>query len=387
MTALPRHKPEEDVDRNAVTVLVVEDSPEDRVLYKRILRKDNAPFRVLEAESAAQGIEISQTNDVDCVLLDYHLPDADGMDFIKAFQQHAMNPQAAIIMVTGQGNEKTAVEAMKLGALDYITKNSISEAYFGQSILNAVERSRLRQQISRYQRDLEKSNRSLSEFAHIVSHDLKAPLRRIVSYCDLLKEEAKGKLEGEAGNYVDRLSANALRLQRFINDLLEFSRVMHAQEEAKEVDLNKLVQEILEDLDPLIEESGAKIEAAPLPVVQAYPLRLRQLFMNLISNAMKYHGKEPPVIKIGSEERPEDYLFWVQDNGLGIPKEYQANIFQAFQRLHTHDAIEGTGLGLSICKQVVTMHKGRIGVESETGKGSKFWFTISKDVAGAKSAQ
>ncbi|HTK84753.1 MAG TPA: ATP-binding protein [Patescibacteria group bacterium] len=387
MTALPRHKPEEHGDRDVVTILVVEDSPEDRVLYKRILKRDNANFRVLEAESAAQGLEIGQNNEVDCVLLDYHLPDADGMDFIKSFQQQAMNPQAAIIMVTGQGNEKTAVEAMKLGALDYITKNSISEAYFGQSILNAVERSRLRQQISRYQRDLEKSNRSLSEFAHIVSHDLKAPLRRIVSYCDLLREEAKSKLEGDAAGYVDRLSANALRLQRFINDLLEFSRVMHAQEESKEVDLNKLVQEILEDLDPLIEESGAKIEVAPLPVVKAYPLRLRQLFMNLINNAIKYRSKEAPLIKVGCEERAGDYLFWVRDNGLGIPKEYQANIFQAFQRLHTHDAIEGTGLGLSICKQVVAMHKGQIGVESETGKGSKFWFTISKDLAAAKSGQ
>jgi signal transduction histidine kinase len=387
MTALPRQRPEEQVDRDAVTVLVVEDSPEDRVLYKRILRRDNANFRVLEAESAAQGLEMGQNNEVDCVLLDYHLPDADGMDFIKSFQQHAMNPQAAIIMVTGQGNEKTAVEAMKLGALDYITKSSISEAYFAQSILNAVERSRLRQQISRYQRDLEKSNRSLSEFAHIVSHDLKAPLRRIVSYCDLLREEAKGKLEGDAAGYVDRLSANALRLQRFINDLLEFSRVMHAQEEIKEVDLNKLVQEILEDLDPLIEESGAKIDVSPLPVISAYPLRLRQLFMNLINNAIKYRSKTEPVVKVGCEERAGDYLFWVQDNGLGIPKEYQANIFQAFQRLHTHDAIEGTGLGLSICKQVVAMHKGQIGVESEAGKGSKFWFTISKEVAAPKSAQ
>src|SRR5205085_3462126 len=125
---------------------------------------------------------------------------------------------------TGQGNEKTAVEAMKLGALDYITKGSISEAYFVHSILNAIERSHLKQQIARYQHDLEKSNRALSEFAHVVSHDLKAPLRRMVSYCDLLKEETKGRLEDEAEKYVDRLSANATRLQRFINDLLEFSR-------------------------------------------------------------------------------------------------------------------------------------------------------------------
>ena len=366
------------VKESALKILVVEDCLEDRVLYKRLLNKSGAAFVILEAENAADGLELAKNNTVDCLLLDYHLPDADGIDFIQSFQQHGKTPQAAIIMVTGQGNEKTAVEAMKLGALDYITKSSISEGYFAQSILNAVERSHLKQQIGKYQRDLEKSNRALSEFAHIVSHDLKAPLRRMVSYCDLLKEEAKGKLEGEADKYVDRLAANAVRLQRFINDLLEFSRVMHAQEEMKETDLKKMMEEILEDLEPLIEENKAAITTGDLPAIVAYPLRIRQLFLNLISNAIKYRGEADPVIQIGYEDRGSGYFFYVQDNGMGIPEKYQQNIFEAFQRLHTHDAIEGTGLGLSICRKVVAMHGGEIGLDSEEGKGSKFYFTIPR---------
>ncbi len=357
----------------ALKILVVDDCLEDRVLYKRLLARSGTAFEILEAENAADGLELAKNNDVDCLLLDYHLPDADGIDFIQSFQQHGKTPQAAIIMVTGQGNEKTAVEAMKMGALDYITKSSINEGYFAQSILNAIERSHLKQQIGKYQRDLEKSNRALSEFAHIVSHDLKAPLRRMVSYCDLLKEEAKGKLDGEAEKYVDRLGANAVRLQRFINDLLEFSRVMHAQEELKETDLKKMVGEILEDLEPLIEENKATITTGDLPVIPIYPLRLRQLFLNLISNAIKYRGKADPVIHVGYEDRGSDYFFYVQDNGMGIPEKYQQNIFEAFQRLHTHDAIEGTGLGLSICRKVVAMHGGEVGLESKEGKGSKFF--------------
>jgi signal transduction histidine kinase len=375
--ALLHQRPKE----SALRILVVEDCPEDRVLYKRLLTRGSTPFEVLEAENAAQGLELGRNNEVDCVLLDYHLPDSDGIDFIRAFQQQAKSPDAAVIMVTGQGNEKTAVEAMKMGALDYITKSSISEAYFVMSILNAIERSHLKQQIVKYQQDLEKSNRALSEFAHIVSHDLKAPLRRMVSYCDLLKEEAKGKLESEAEKYVDRLSANAARLQRFINDLLEFSRIMHAQEEMKEVDLKAAVKEIIEDLEPLIEENNAKITTDELPVIMAYPLRIRQLFLNLLSNAIKYRGKGDPVIHVGYEDRGSHHFFYVQDNGMGIPEKYQKNIFEAFQRLHTHDAIEGTGLGLSICRKVVAMHGGQIGLESEAGKGTKFYFTIPRKPA------
>jgi signal transduction histidine kinase len=367
-------------------VLIVDDCYEDRVLYKRLLSKEDVPFTILEAENAEQGLELGKENAVDCVVLDYHLPDADGIDFIHSYQQQGKNPQAAIVMVTGQGSEKAAVEAMKMGALDYITKSNISEMFFAQSIRNAIERSNLRRQISQYQRDLEKSNRALSEFAHIVSHDLKAPLRRIVSYCDLLKEEAKDKLEGESAGYIDRLSANAVRLQRFINDLLEFSRIMHAQEELKEIDLDKLIQEIMEDLEPLVEETRAKVTIGKMPQVMAYPLRIRQLFLNLISNALKYHGKTDPVVAVSAEDRGSHWLFSVEDNGMGIPKEYQKNIFQAFQRLHSHDAIEGTGLGLSICQQVVAMHGGEIGLESDSGKGAKFFFTLPKRGPAKKAA-
>lgn len=343
-------------------VLLVEDSEADRVLYQRLLRKSNTAFDVTEADSVAAGLRACQGKAMDCVVLDYHLPDGDGIEFINSFEKYG-SPETAIIMVTGQGNEKTAVEAMKLGALDYITKNTISEGYFVQSILNAIERSRLRREVQKYQADLEKSNQSLTEFTHIVSHDLKAPLRRIKSYCELIEEETKGVLPAEAANYVSRLGANVDRLQHFVDDLLAFSRVMHAEEERKTIDLNVMLKEVLEDLEPLIEENHARVMVEKLPTLSLYPLRIQQVFQNLVSNAIKYRGKDDPVIEVSYADLGTEYEFSVKDNGMGIPAQYQQNIFKAFQRLHAQDQIEGTGLGLSIVQKVAAMHGGKVGVK------------------------
>jgi light-regulated signal transduction histidine kinase (bacteriophytochrome) len=314
---------------------------------------------------------------LDCVILDYNLPDADGIDFIGSFRRESRSPGAAVVMVTGQGSEETAVAAMKQGATDYITKNTIAEGFFPQAIQNATERARLKGKVKQYREDLEKSNRALSEFAHIVSHDMKAPLRRIASYCELIREEAGDRLDGtEAHSYIERLITNAARLQRFIDDLLAFSRVLHSHEDREALDLTAVARDILDDFAPLIAETHAAVTVEPLPVMEAYPVRMRQLFQNLIGNALKYRGEAPPVVTVSAQEEGDHYLFSVRDNGMGIAPEYQENIFKAFQRLHTQDKIEGTGLGLSICREVVEMHGGRIWVESEPGKGSAFFFTL-----------
>ena len=350
---------------------------EDRLLYQRLLRRSESTFEVAEADSVASGLDISKDLSLDCIVLDYHLPDADGIEFIHSFEERGAT-DTAIIMVTGQGNEQTAVEAMKLGALDYITKNTINEGYFVQSILNAVERSRLRREVQQYQADLEKSNQALSEFTHIVSHDLKAPLRRIHSYCELIEEETRGMLNAEAAGYVGRLAANTDRLQHFVDDLLAFSRAMHAEEEKKLIDLNSVLAEVLEDLEPLIEENNARVEVQKLPTLLVYPLRIQQVFSNLISNAIKYRGAADPFIAVSCADQGAAFEFSVADNGMGIAAKYQQNIFKAFQRLHPQDQIEGTGLGLSIVQKVVAMHKGKIRVESKEGAGARFFFSLPK---------
>ncbi len=373
--AMPR------ASRNAASaykVLVVEDNPNDRALYKRILGRSDVAFDIYEAENVREGLAMSSKREVDCVLLDYMLPDADGIDFIRSSQEDGLEMNAAIVMVTGQGNEKTAVEAMKLGAIDYITKNSVMEGFFVQSILNAIERADLKRQVRQYQEELEKSYMALSDFTHTVSHDLKAPLRRIIQYCDILKDEVGDKLGIEGTNYVNRLSVNAGRMQTLVSDLLNYSQTVNAQEDKVDLDFEKIIDEIVEEMKIHIEENNVTIVADGLPVVPAYPVRIRELFQNLIENAIKYRGESDPTISISCKEEPDGYLFSVRDNGRGIEEEYHERVFKEFERLHTQEEIEGSGLGLSICRKVVEAHGGKIWVESQPDHGSTFKFMVSK---------
>lgn len=359
-------------------ILIVEDNPNDRILYKRLLNKNAISFQIYEADTVEKGLEISCQEKFDCILLDYHLPDADGIDFIKSWARKGQQPDIAIIMVTGQGDERTAVEAMKLGALDYITKNLIVEGFFVQSILNAIERAHLKHQVKQYQNKLEKSYAELSDFTHTVSHDLKAPLRRISQYCDILKEEVADKLDQQQIDYIDRLRVNAARLHALVGDLLTYSRTMSAKETKIDLDLCAVVNEVIEDLKVLMEENHATINCKNLPIIPAFPVRMKELFQNLIENSLKYRGEREPIITISCDKTARDYVFSIQDNGIGIDEKYHEKIFKAFERLHTQEELEGSGLGLSICSKVVEMHDGKIWVESKPGAGALFKFTIPK---------
>lgn len=361
-------------------ILVIDDSAADRLSYKRLLQRSGIAFDIREAASMSGGLAAAaKDGDVDCVLVDYRLPDGDGIDFIRACKERGVEPDAAIVMVTGQGSEQTAVEAMKLGALDYIAKNTIFDGFFTQSILNAIERAHLKRQVRQYQQELRKSYLAMSEFTHTVSHDLKAPLRRIGQFCDLLKDEVGDRLGADGTEYVLRLGVNARRLQRLVDDLLSYSRTFNSRDPKADLDLKKILAEVVDDLDVPVKEQKAQVIVGDLPVLPGYQVRIRELFQNLISNALKYRGREAPVIRIDCEETEGFYTFSVKDNGEGIESKYHQSIFKAFERLHTQDEIEGSGLGLSICSKIVELHKGRIWVESNTdGAGVTFKFTLPK---------
>jgi len=365
---------------DAYSILIIEDNPNDRLLYKRMLEKNEQEFVLYETDNVADGLEVCRKQLVDCILLDYHLPDGDGIDFLKSCKTNELKAMPAIVMVTGEGNEQIAVEAMKLGALDYVTKSAISDGFFVQNILNAIERAQLKQEIKKYQRELEKSCDAMSEFTHTVSHDLKAPLRRINQYCDLLQEDLGDQLGEDGKEYIYRISVNTKRLQRLVDDLLTYSRTVNAYEEKEQVDLNEMISDINDDLAALIESNNATFVIDELPVITGFPSRLSSLFLNLIDNAIKYRAAEDPVIIISCTEDEKQYNISVQDNGMGIDPQHHQSIFKAFERLHSQDKIEGSGLGLSICHKVVEMHGGNIWVESEPGAGTVFKFTLSKNL-------
>ncbi len=224
--------------------------------------------------------------------------------------------------------------------------------------------------------ELARSNAELEQFAYVSSHDLQEPLRMISSYLQLLQRRYQGNLDEKADKYIYFAVDGASRMQNLINDLLEFSRVTTRGREPEPTDCEFVLNQVLSNLELYIKENKATVSHDPLPEVMADNTQLAQVFQNLIINGIKFHSEEAPKIHISAEKKANEWLFSVQDNGIGIDPQYSEKIFEVFKRLHKKEEYPGTGIGLAICKKIVERHGGRIWVESELGKGSTFYFTL-----------
>ena len=225
--------------------------------------------------------------------------------------------------------------------------------------------------------ELVASNRELEKFAYSASHDLQEPLRMVTGFLQLLQEKYSGELDDTAQKYINFAVDGANRMKTLIFDLLEFSRVSTVKKENTLIDLNELVSKTLLNLKTAIEESKAAVTVQKLPEVSGNESHLIQLFQNIIGNALKYRGKENPLIEIGYTNKQDVMAFFVKDNGIGIDPSYFERIFVIFQRLHNRTEYAGTGIGLAICKKIVELHGGKIWVESVKGEGTVFYFTLS----------
>lgn len=234
-----------------------------------------------------------------------------------------------------------------------------------------------------YVKKLAQSNRELEEFAFVASHDLQEPLRKIQTFGDRLKDKYGDGL-GEGGrDYLERMQNASIRMQALIQGLLTYSRVTTRPEPFSPVSLTSLVQEVVSDLTVRIEQTRGRVEAGELPVIEASPYQIRQLFQNLLNNALKFHGEERPLIRVSGKKanRPLPKVggmnepcieILVEDNGIGFDEKYLDRIFLPFQRLHGRSQYEGTGIGLAICRKIVERHGGTITAKSIPGKGSTF---------------
>jgi PAS domain S-box-containing protein len=238
-----------------------------------------------------------------------------------------------------------------------------------------TERKRADEALIKKSEELARSNADLAQFAYAASHDLQE-LRTITSFVQLLQKRYHGKLDPDADEFIDFIVGGTKRMQQLINDLLTYSRVNTRRGPLSPMNIEDVVQKAIQNLRYFLEEVNGTIIYDEMPTIVADELQMIQLFQNLIGNALKFHGEEPPRVEISAALKGNDWIFSVKDNGIGIDPQYKDRIFEIFQRLHTREEYSGTGIGLAIAKKIVQRHGGRIWVDSEPGKGTTFRFTI-----------
>lgn len=244
------------------------------------------------------------------------------------------------------------------------------------SIIDITER-KLQEDMLKKQAELEIKNKELEQFAYIASHDLQEPLRTVSNYMQVFEEDYVDQLDGQARKYLQSVNNATKRMSMLIKALLDYSR-LGRNGVLVHKNLRTLLDEVLGDLETIVRNSNAQIDIGEMPVLTVYETEMRQLFQNLITNAIKFTAPNvTPHITIDAEQKNNNYVFRVTDNGIGIDPVFNERVFEIFQRLHPADDYKGNGIGLAYCKKIVELHQGEIWIESQPGKGSTFYFTIS----------
>ena len=243
-------------------------------------------------------------------------------------------------------------------------------------IAGAIANAQLHAQVTRQTEELSRSNRELEQFAYVASHDLQEPLRMVSSYVALLGRRYGGELDERADKYIHFAVDGANRMQRLIHDLLAYSRVGTQGAELTPTDTAPVLRETLSNLELAIEDSEAQVVFSDLPSVMGDPSQLRQLFQNIIGNALKFRSESRPRVELDAKRDGDQWTFSIRDNGVGFDQRYAERVFGVFKRLHRNADIPGTGIGLAICQRIIDRHGGRIWAESKLGEGSCFYFTL-----------
>ncbi len=349
-------------------ILIIDDSEDDRDVYLRLLRDEPTIKEIHTAETGREGIAAFKAAPADCILLDYRLPGEDGLSVledIKTLDAYGV----PVIVLTGQGNEEIAVAAMKKGASDYVVKDTISAIGLRRAVTNAIEKADLQKRIVRQQEEQE-------VFLRTLIHDARAPLRHISTFTKLLDEDIRAGDHDEVLEHGEAISLSARRIQDLIDTLAAYA-LSEGDVAFERVSMDEVVEAALGSLTQVIADRDAHISHAPLPSVTGHRPQLIQLLQNLIGNGIKYCDADTPEVAMSASRNDRGvWQFQVQDNGIGIPEDRLAYVFEPFKRLWSRDSYEGTGLGLAICKKIVERHGGEIWCRSKPGEGSRFLFTL-----------
>ncbi len=370
-------------------LLIVDDSAEDREYARHLLKKNKTTtWHFCEASSGEEGLEAAASKGpFDCILLDYHLPDLTGIEFLSMLPERLGQFGTATVLLTGTGDREVVVRAMKGGANDFISKVGLNPESLFHAVENAIEHFRIQlerhrslRQLHRLNEELKRSNEDLEHFAHAASHDLKSPLRTMSLFAELLVKKY-GDSDPETAQLSQGIQANARRAADFIEDLLTHARLGSPDDIAtiapRQIShLEAGVQNVVESLDSLLRETGAEIVYGSLPSVVISRTHLTRVLQNLIENAIKYRRPTvTPRIEISAREEAGEWVIAIQDNGQGFQPEHVEVIFQPFKRLHG-DEYPGSGIGLATCRKLVKWNGGTIWAESTPNSGSTFYFSL-----------
>jgi signal transduction histidine kinase len=324
----------------------------------------------------------------DVLITDLMMPEMDGITLLRAAQE--IDRDLVGLVMTGHGTIDTAVEAMKSGALDYILKPfNLSTivpvlvralAVRGLRLANAELLQRVDERTTELKaanRELESANRDLEAFTTSVSHDLRQPLNAVIGFSEFLSSEKPGPLNAQQKEFLGHIYGGGQQLMRLTDDLLHFARLGQQPLKKETVNIGKLVSEILHELQEAEPDRPVELRVSALPDAQADHSLLRQVFVNLLSNAFKFTRHVPdPVIEVDGRQQAGECAYAIRDNGAGFDMSRAQRLFTIFQRLHSAKEFEGTGVGLSIVQRIVERHGGRIWAEATVGKGANFTFTL-----------
>jgi two-component system sensor histidine kinase/response regulator len=377
-----------------VRVLYMEDDTGLARLLKKRLEREG--YSVAIARDGGEGLSMYSAASYDVVAVDQNMPVHDGLEVIRILA--AQGPLPPVIMITGAGNEKIAVEALKMGARDYIVKD-VEGGYLDllPPVIDRViylhrlaeEKRQADEALRQYAAELKARNEELDAFAHTVAHDLKNPLNNVINSAELLTQDSASPLDETQQECLQTIARSALKMGNIIDELLLLAGVRRTEVVIEPLDMAGIVAEARLRLADLIEDTRAKIilsGASAWPVAKGYGPWVEEVWVNYLSNALKYGG-QPPRVELGADLNPFSLVeggegrcmvrFWVHDNGQGLAPEDQARLFTPFTRLDQARA-KGHGLGLSIVRRIVEKLGGQVGVESDgmAGQGSTFFFTL-----------
>src|SRR5712691_2478319 len=360
-----------------VKILLVDDEPKGLLALEATL--EPLGQKLITARSGKEALRHLLAHDFALILLDIRMPELDGLQTAELIRERERSRHTPIIFLTASYESEVQVfRGYALGAVDYVFK-PLQPEILRSKVSVFVELARTTEVVRKQAEQLEAANKDLESFSYSVSHDLRAPLRAIDGYSNILRERCGDKLGDEDNRVLGKIIENTQRMETLIKDLLAFSQLGRRPVSAAEIDMDALAREVIDELHSSPGQQVPRCALKPLPVGWGERSLIRQVWLNLLSNAIKFTGtREVPSIELGGTSEERRNVYYVKDNGAGFDMRYYDKLFGVFQRLHSAKEFPGTGVGLAIVQRVVTHHGGRAWAEGKPGEGATFYFALPK---------